>query len=127
MTEENTPTIPLLPEKKDWQLTLWDSFVRIKDRVCITLRWGTVLWLLYSFFLVALGVGIGSYGKTSATLYGAQWVQDHNITVQWEKMNVPFCVEKGAYYQVKRASAWTFSIDGSNKKQNQPHTIRDNE
>jgi len=115
MTSSDKPTEEVMPKKRNWQLTFIEHFHQLKDKVAVEVRWGTALFFLWSFLCFGIGWFVCHHGEIDDINYTSHYIHTHHPTLIMESLGVPFCLSNGQYYQVTRASNWSFKI---NEKQN---------
>jgi hypothetical protein len=120
-SEENKVVQEKVPAKRNWQLTFIEHFHQIKDKVAVEVRWGTALFVLWSFFCFGIGWFVCHHGEIDDINYTSNYIHRHNPTLIMESLGVPFCLDKGQYFQVTRSSTWSFKINDKQNVSSLPH------
>jgi hypothetical protein len=121
MTSADKAPEEVLPKKRNFQLTFIEHFHQIKDKVAVEVRWGTALFVLWSFFCFFAGWFVCHHGEIDDINYTSNYIHRHNPTLIMESLGVPFCLDKGQYFQVTRSSTWTFKINDKQNVSSLPH------
>lgn len=107
---ENNLISEKIPKKFDWQMTLWHHFGKIKDKVVVEIRFGTVMIILYTLVIFSVGFWVGKKSTASDMLFAIDWSERHHACVQVEKQG-SYCQQDGNYYHAKKTGNYIFTID----------------